>query len=281
MSQKNSDRLQQAGATLALLAVAGLFAYPFLWMALSSLKSNLEVFTPGQLFPQNFGLEAWSIYADLWQDKWDLPFGRVFLNSLLVALVQACGAVAVTAAAGFAFACYQFPGKPFWFAVALLSILVPRQVLALPLFGWLATLGLNDHLLGVILPGIASGIGLVFFTLVFREVPREYLDLARLEGASEFRTFLTVLPLVSSFLLTYGMIHFILAWHEHLLPLLVLSSPNNLTLPIALAKFNDSSYHVPKALLMAASTLTALPTFVLFALLYRRFKSSLSELLIQ
>ena len=63
--------------------------------------------------------------------------------------------------------------------------------------------------------------------------------------------------------------------------MLVLSSPENLTLPIALAKFNDSSYPVPTALLMAATTLTALPTFVLFALLYRRFKSSLSELLIQ
>jgi len=109
-------------------------------------------------------------------------------------------------------------------------ILVPRQLFAVPLFSWVNALGLSDSLLGVMLPGVVTGLGVIYFTQVFRQVPGEYLQAARICGATELRVFLTVLPLVWPALLSYGMIHFILAWHEHLVPMLVLTTETKQTL---------------------------------------------------
>jgi multiple sugar transport system permease protein len=92
--------------------------------------------------------------------------------------------------------------------------------------------------------------------------------------------FLTVLPLVWPALLSYGMIHFILAWHEHLIPMLVLTTETKQTLPLALAKLYDVSQRTPQGVQMAASTFAVIPTAVLFALFHRKFKSSLSEMLV-
>ena len=89
-----------------------------------------------------------------------------------------------------------------------------------------------------------------------------------------------MLPLVWPALLSYGMIHFILAWHEHLIPMLVLLSESKQTLPLALAKLYDVSQRTPQGVQMAASTFAVIPTAVLFALCHRKFKSSLADLLV-
>jgi multiple sugar transport system permease protein len=186
----------------------------------------------------------------------------------------------VTSLAGYTFARHRFPGRGLFFVLALVVIVVPQQALAIPLFSWLNTLGLSNRLAGVILPGVVSGLGVLYFTQVFRQVPDDLVNAARLAGASEFRVYVTLLPLVSSALLSFGLIQFILAWHEHLIPLLVLSSAEKQTLPVALAGLYGSSLRFPYAVLMAASSLIIVPTAVLFALLYRRLQSALAEVLV-
>jgi multiple sugar transport system permease protein len=165
------------------------------------------------------------------------------------------------------------------FGLALVSIVIPMQTLAIPLFTWISELGMADRLSGVILPGMMSGLGVMYFTQVFRQVPLELLEAARLEGASEMRVFRSVLPLARGGLISFGLVHFILSWHEHLIPLLVLSSPGRQTLPLALAWLNGAGLHNPVAVLMAGSTVAVLPVAVLYALAYRRFKSSLADLM--
>jgi ABC-type glycerol-3-phosphate transport system permease component len=262
-------------ATLPLAAVALVFCYPFAWMLCSAFKDNREIFRPLQLLPAVFDPQY---FAQLTGGQW-IPFGRVFVNSLLVAGAQALGAVALSSLAGYAFARHEFRGRRWLFLLALVVIVIPQNALAVPLFTWLHTLGLSDRLLGVIVPGAVSGLGLLYFTQVFRQVPGELVDAARLAGASEFRVYLTLLPLVRSAIISFGLIHFILAWHEHLVPLLVLNSAPNQTLPIALASLYGSSLRFPFAVLMAAGTLAVLPTAVLFALLHRRLRTALSEML--
>jgi ABC-type glycerol-3-phosphate transport system permease component len=262
-------------ATLAVAAACVLFCYPFLWMFLSAFKDNREIFRPLQLFPGAFDPQY---YRQLFSGQW-ISFGQVFANSLVVALVQAAGTVAVTSLAGYVFARNRFPGRGVLFAIALVVIVLPPQTLAIPLFAWVNQLGLVDHLSGVILPGLVSGLGLLYFTQVFRQVPDDLVNAARLAGASEFRVYLTLLPLVSSALLSFGLIQFILAWHEHLVPLLVLSSVETQTLPIALASLYGSSLRFPYAVLMAASSLILLPVALLFVLLHRRLQTALAELL--
>jgi len=262
-------------ATLCVAVAGVLFFYPFLWMFLSAFKDNREIFKPLQLLPRAFDPQY---YRQLFNGEW-IPFFQVFTNSLVVAVLQSAGVVVVTSMAGYAFARNRFAGRGLLFILALVVIMMPQQALAIALFSWLNTLGLVNQLAGVILPGLVSGLGLLYFTQVFRQVPDDLVNAARLAGASEFRVYLTLLPLVSSALLSFGLIQFILAWHEHLIPLLVLSSAEKQTLPIALAGLYGSSLRFPYAVLMAASSLILLPTVVLFALLYRRFQSALSELL--
>jgi multiple sugar transport system permease protein len=263
-------------ATGILILSGVLFVYPFFWMFLGGFKSNLEIFHPLQVWPRRFDP---SYYAQLWRGDW-IPFRQVFLNSLWVAFFEGLGAVGLTSLAGYVFARHTFPGRRWLFLLAVVVIVVPQQTLAVPLFAWIYQIGLMDRLAGVVLPGLVNGLGVLYFTQVFRQVPSEMVEAARMEGASEFRVYLTLLPLVRSALLSFGLIQFILAWHEHLLPLLILNSPTKQTLPLALSGLYGSSLRFPFAVLMAASTLTLAPTVLLFALLYRRFQSALAELLV-
>ena len=267
--------------------------YPFLWMVFGIFKTNREFFQPLRLWPMNllddeywsglvetffpneFGLQN---VSDLLGGKW-VSFWDVFGNSLLVSLGQALGAVALSAMAGYAFARFSFRGKRALFVLAIALILIPRQLFAVPIFSWVNALGLSDSLFGVMLPGVVTGLGVIYFSQVFRQIPEEYLQAARICGAPEFRVFLTLLPLVWPALLSYGMIHFILAWHEHLVPMLVLTSETQQTMPLALAKLYDVSQRTPQGVQMAASTFALIPTAVLFAVCYRKFKSSLAEML--
>jgi ABC-type glycerol-3-phosphate transport system permease component len=159
-------------------------------------------------------------------------------------------------------------------------VVLPPQALALPLFAWMHGLGLYDTLLAVILPGVASGLGLVFFTLVFRRVPAELVALARSEGAPEGRVLTTLLPLVRPATLTFALIHFVLAWHDHLIPLVMVGSPSQKTVPLGLATLYGSNVRFPYAVLMAGCLVSTLPTALAYVVLRRHFRSALQELVV-
>ena len=252
-----------------------IFTYPYLWMVLSAFKENREIYTPSQLFPSQW---QWQYFADLLSGKY-IDFKTAFGCSVIIALVQSVVSVFISAATGFTLARYRFPGKWLHFLTAILLIVLPKQTIAIPMFEWTSTLQIHGSLWSVILPGLLSGIGILFFLQIFKTIPETYFDLARMEGASPFRTFWILLPMISSALLTYGTLHFILAWHEHLLPLLLLTDENR-TLPLALATIYDPSQRVPQGVVLAASTFTLLPVAILFAVFYRQFKSAMSEVLI-
>ena len=286
--------LRANGAFLVLCPFLLAVTVPFIWMVLGVFKTNdlffrLPRFWPVKLFdgeywnmigknifPQKLD---WQNFNGLLNGDWG-PFWEVFVNSLMVSLAQAIGAVALSAMAGYAFARFTFRGRRVLFVFAVALILVPRQLFAVPLYTWVNTLGMMDNLMGVILPGVVTGLGVIYFTQVFRQVPEEYLQAERVCGGPEFRGFLTILPLLWPALLSFGMIHFILAWHEHMIPNLVLFSETNRTLPLALAKLYDTSQRTPQGVQMAASTFAVIPTAILFALCHRRFKSSISDLLV-
>lgn len=246
-------------------------------MVCATFKDNPEIFDVKPLFPRAFDFKH---YAALLSGQW-IPYPRQFMNSLMIAGLQTAMALAFSACAGFVFAKHEFRGKKLLFALSILIILVPRQVMALPLFVWMNTLNLLDSPWAVIFPGIVSGIGVLYFTQAFKRVPDELLDLSRSEGASEYRVFWTALPLVKPALIAYGLIHFILAWHEHLIPLIMLTTANRMTAGVALGTLYGSSRDVPYGLLMAGSAMTVLPTALLYALVQKHFKSSLSELTVQ
>ena len=173
-----------------LLLLCALFAFPFLWMVMATFKANPEIFSPFPLLPETFHLRH---YRALLSGEW-IPYPRQFLNSLFIASAQTLLALGLSAAAGFVFAKHDFRGRKPLFALAVLVVLIPRQVMVLPLFTWMNDLKLLDGPWSVIWPGAVSGIGVIYFTQVCKRLPDELLDMARSEGASEYRVFLASLP---------------------------------------------------------------------------------------
>lgn len=266
--------LAMVAATGALLLLCALFAFPFLWMAFATSKANPEIFNPARLLPEEWHLRH---FRDLLSGMW-IPYPRQYLNSLFIAAAQTLLALLLAAPAGYVFAKYRFRGRTALFALAVLVVLVPRQVMVLPLFTWMNDLRLLDGPWAVIWPGAVTGIGILYFRQAWLRVPGELLDLARSEGASEYGAFRAALPLMKPALIAYGLIHFILAWHEHLIPLVMLSTPEHMTSGVALASLHGSHLRIPYGLIMAGSALTVLPTALLYLLVQKHFRSSLSEL---
>lgn len=256
-----------------MLGAAAVFLYPFFWMILGSFKSNREIFNTRLFWPESwsgeyYGTLAGGEYFDFW---------RSLINSTAISLAQGIGATFLAAMAGYVLGVYRFRSRTLWIALGVLVVLVPVQMMALPLFTWVNRLGLFDNPMGVVMPGLVSGLGLLFFTRVFRQIPRELFDVARIEGASEGRIFLTVLPLLKPFLIAFGFAHFVLAWHAHVIPLLILHSDTARTLPLSLAALFGSSLNSPQAVLMAGSTLGMIPLILVFAIAYPQLKSALQD----
>ena len=257
-----------------LLGLCLAFAFPFLWMLFASFKSDADIFNPFPLWPEHFEMGH---YHSLLSGEW-IPYGRQFLNSLLIAGGQTLLATAFACCAGYVFAKFEFPLKKTLLILAVLTVLIPRQALILPLFMWMNALSLLDTPWAVILPGAASGVGVLWFTAVFRRLPDSLLDMARCEGAGEYRVFWTALPLVKPALIAFALIQFVLCWQEHLLPLVMLSSAGKLTATIGLSSLNAGNFRLPYGILMAGCVLTVIPTALLFAITRRHFRSSLDRL---
>jgi len=272
------SRVPRITAAVVLPLASLLLTFPVLWMFLASFKDNKQIQQPLELLPTSWSPQY---YQQLLSGQY-FPFWPHFTNSLLVAFGQALLATLVAAAVGFALARYRGRGHWWWrgpvFVLGLLLVMVPRQALAYPLLEWMQQIHLRDSLLGLVLVGGASGIGMLYFTQVFRRIPDSLLETARLEGASELRVFREMLPLVRSALLAYGLIHFVLAWHEHLIPLLLIDTDLKRTLPIALSSLFSSGLTFPKAVIMAACSIIVLPAAVLFGLCYRALRDAMSEL---
>ncbi len=269
-------RLKQAFLVSLLLGATGLLAFPFLWLLFSSFKTNAELFTPLQLLPSSFGLRY---FRELFRGEW-LPYGRQYLSTVLIVSVQTALVLVSSSAAGFVFAHYRFPGRRTLYLAALSVIFIPKQTLVVPLLEWLIRLGLTDTLWGVILPGSVSGLGFLFFTEMNRRLPPELFDAARLEGVSETGVYARIaLPLLRPALLTFGFIHALLAAHETLLPLVVLSTPERLPLTVGLGSLFGSYLRVPYAVIMAGFVLLALPFLGAYVAFAGQFRSTLREFL--
>lgn len=261
-------------STLLLLVACGFVTFPILWMVTASFKTNPEIFRVFPVFPKKFDF---IYFRELLSGKW-IPFVQQYTSTFIIASVQTVAATAFALAAAFVFARYRFRFSRLLYVLAITVILIPHQVMIVPLFSWINKLGLYDNLFAVILPGTVSGIGILFLTEIIRRVPNDLLDIARIEGASEYRLLPIIYPLIKPGVLTYALIHFILAWHEHLLPLVFLDTAENLTVSVALNSLASANLRVGFALLMSGSTLTLIPTILFYLVVRRHFDSTLSQL---
>jgi multiple sugar transport system permease protein len=249
-----------------LLVGALVMVFPFLWMVLSSLKSNAEIIAvPPTLLPQNW---QWQNYAAAWNRQ---PFGRYYLNSFTVASIGTLSSLLFASMAGFGFAKHRFWGDRFFFLCVLSSLMVPVHVLLVPRVLLARELGWLDSLWGLVFPDLFTPFGAFLLTQFMRAVPDELVDAARIDGSSEVRIYWQImLPLCTQALAALAIFKFMWLWDDFLWPLVIINSNVNKTLPLGLASFQEEN-RVLYGELMAAATFVVLPVLVVFFAMQRQF----------
>lgn len=256
---------------LVLLAifVAAVFALPLYFMVSSSFKADQEVLaSPVHWVPQDFqGLTNFQRAFD------EIPLARYFFNSFLMAGVDVVVTVIFSALAGYGFAKFDFPGKRLCFLFVLSTIMVPFQILLVPLFIQIHSMGWDDTYAGLIIPGIMNAFGVFMMRQFAYAIPNELLDAARMDGASEVRIFWQIVfPLLSSASASLAVIIFLFSWNNFLWPLIVIKSEAITTVPVGITVFTQPHSAQPQwAVAMAVSTLATLPILVLFVFFQRYF----------
>lgn len=261
-------------ATYVLLS-AGLLVMvaPFLWMALSSFKTKQELAASPPVW-----LPGWTLlnFRDL-LDRLDLPL--YFMNSVIVAVLVTAANLVFCSMLGYALAKLNFAGRNKIFALVLGALMVPGNLMLLPLFVLMSKLQLIDSYAALVLPFSAGALGVFLMRQFMQSVPDELLEAARLDGASEWFIFWRiVMPLVKPALATLSIITFLGSWNNFVWPLIATNDPDKYTLPVALATFatDPNQSAGSNGMLMAGSLLVVLPVLLLFAVLQRHFTQGIA-----
>ncbi len=253
-----------AYAALALGAAAMII--PFLWMLSTSLKNDMQAYQfPPIWIPRP---AAWENYPNAWNA---LPFNRFFLNSAFVSLVLTGGQLLTCSLGAFAFARLRFPGREQLFVLYLATLMIPFQVVMIPLFVLVSRLRWIDSFWGLTVPLAFSPYGTFLLRQFFKSIPRELEDASKIDGCSYWRIYWNVmLPLSKPALATLGIFVFMWSWNNFLWPLLIINSLEMKTLPLGLAYFLGQ-YTVYWNLLMVGATIALAPVLIVFFFAQRYF----------
>lgn len=236
------------------------FFFPFFWMAASSLKTLGETMQfPPSLLPAD---PQWQNYQSAWTS---IPFGKYLVNSCIVtASVLVLQALTVVPAA-YAFSQYDFKGKNLLFGGTLITMMVPAQLVFLPLFVLFAKWHLINTYASLILPFATSAFNIFMLRQTFNQMPRELVEAARLDGASEFKIVVRLfLPMAKATLVTCALLTFISTWNDYFWPLVLTTNDAVRTLPVGVASMRASESGINFHVLMAANVLLSLPILVIY-----------------
>jgi multiple sugar transport system permease protein len=246
-----------------LIAFGFVMLYPLLWMLASSFKPNALIFREPGLIPTDIDL---SNYTDGWNALLH-PFSHYLINSALVVLGSVLGNLLSCSLAAYAFARLEFRGKRLWFAVMLMSIMLPIHVVIVPQYVLFSQLEWINTFLPLIVPKLLATDAFFIFLMVqfFRGIPRELDEAATLDGANHLRIYLQImLPLSMPALATTAIFTFIWTWNDFFSQLIFLTRPEMYTVPIALRTFVDSTGNSSWGSLFAMSIVSLIPVFIAF-----------------
>jgi len=248
-----------------LCAIAFLMLFPLLWLIGTSFKSPTEdIFTfPPQIFPSQPTFEN---FATVWDAY---PFGLYLYNSAIVAILAVGLNLLLCSLAAYPLARLNFRGREFIFALVLATIMIPFQIVMIPLYIMAVNLGLRNTYLGIVLPNLTSAFGIFLLRQALKAVPLELEEAARIDGCSELGIWWNIMiPAIRPALFTLAIFVFIGSWSDFLWPLIVLDNPDYYTLPLAVANLADS-FSLDWRLVAAGSVISIAPILLLFLLLQR------------
>lgn len=261
-----NSRTARFFAALTLICLSGIWLIPLLWAIDTSLKTELQAQSyPLRWFPEGgFTLEQYlQVFSRGEVTKW-------MLNTFLIATAVTILTTAICALAGYGFSRTVFKGRKFLFACTIALIVIPGQILIVPLFREMVTLRAIDTFAGVILPQLVAPTMVFIFKKFFDSIPVELEDAARVDGAGNWRIFWNViLPLSRPIVVAVAIFVFIGAWNNFLWPFIVTNDPSLMTLPVGLATIKNA-YGIIYAQTMASAMVAALPLMLLFMLFQRQ-----------
>ena len=247
--------------------------FPILWILMSSFKTNGEIMTGPFVLPSSIDFGAYKYLFE----KYD--FLSYTLNSLLVSVIPTVLALIIFALGAYVIARYDFPGKNLFYALFTMTMLVPAHARTQPIFSMIIKLGLYNKLLGLGLVYLSCGMAMSMFILKagFQSVPKELSEAATIDGASFFQTFWHInLPLARNALVTSGVLMLLANWNEFYYANLLISSPQNRTLPVVTILFNSMfSYNYTNT--FAALVVVVLPGILFYALAQKQVQASIAS----
>ena len=272
MNAPNRSSLATGLQLALLLLVAVLLLLPLLWLVSTSLKGPAEdIFTsPPALLPSQPSLEA---YGRLFAAN---PMGTYLLNSTIVSALAVLANLLFCSLAAYPLARMRFRGRGLVLALVVATILIPFQVVMIPLYLLMVQIGLRNSLWALIVPQAATAFGIFLLRQSFLAVPVELEEAARIDGCTPIGEWWNVmLPAARADLITLAMFVFIGTWSDFLWPLIILDDPNLYTLPLGLQQL-ASSFSLDWRLVAAGSVVSILPVLLLFVLLQRYILPSAS-----
>jgi sn-glycerol 3-phosphate transport system permease protein len=242
------------------LLLAAIFFIPFYWVVLTSVKSIGQTLR----MPPVFWVEnpQWQNFARAFQS---IPFFAMLKNSLIVTFgIMICQAVTVIPAA-YAFARFRFRGSGFLFGVILATMMIPAQLIFLPLFVMFSGAGMINTCASLILPSACSAFGIFMLRQTFRQVPDELLEAARLDKAGELKIlFGLMLPIARPTLITLGLITFITSWNDYFWPFVLTTNNSARTLAVGITSLQQTEGTLNYHTLMAGNVLLIAPVLIIF-----------------
>jgi len=269
---RSSRRILSAGWALAVgIAAAVIIVFPLVWVFANSIKPENEIITAHP------GLFSLSVTGSNYAQAWDaIDFPRLFLNTLIFAGGVTILSLTFDSLTAYALARLQFPGKNVIFVLVLVTLMLPFQVNLVPLFLLLNQMHWLNTYQGLILPRATNAFGIFFLRQFFMSIPKELEDAARVDGASDFKIYRSViLRLSMPALLTLGLFHFMYNWNDLLWPLIVSTNSSMYTLSSGLALFLGQ-HVIEYGMIMAGSVLAIVPMVVAFLIIQRRFTESIA-----
>jgi len=264
--------LQIVAGTIILLVILAIFLGPYAWVVASSFKQQFAIFRDlkpiswATFFPSDPTLAN---FIHLFQNR---GLGRALINSAIVSSCQVVGTLALCSLAAYGLTRIPFKGSKVVFALVLMTFLLPIESLMVPLYIHVTGLGLADTLVGVFIPWIASPFGLFMLRQAFEEIPRELDEAARIDGAGHFRIFWSIiLPNVKTPLATLALVTFLFSWNAFLWPLVILHSPRNHVIQLAIAQSVSIAQLPNWGETFAGATIATVPLIILFLFLQRYF----------
>jgi len=270
--KKNRIVIRHTLTHLFIIALGILMIYPVLWMIVSSFKPNNMIFSDPGLIPKAVTIEN---YISGWKGYAGISFGKFFLNSFLICAGAVVGNLIACTMAAYAFARLKFVGRNLWFAVMMITLMLPGHVTLVPRYILFNTFGWVGSFLPIIIPKFLATDAFFVFLLVqfIRSLPKELDEAAIIDGCGKWGVFFRIImPLASPALVTTALFTFLWTWDDFMSPLLYLTRPEIFTVSRALRTFVGDAGAVSNwggALAMA--TLSMIPPFILFFSLQKYF----------